>query len=77
MMALTQGHAVAGDSSFGCVQRGWLTIGVVCTLGGAWATEKGCTVGTLLCVQIKIWLGLFFVCTLRSGAVCMNSGYLP
>ena len=31
-----------------------MTVGVMCTLRGAQATEKGCTVGTRLDVQIKI-----------------------
>ena len=42
-----------------------MNINVMCTLGGAQATEKAA----------QLWF--FLMCRLRSGAVCMNSGYLP
>ena len=39
-MALRQGHVFSGNLGFGCSQRSSLTIRVMCTLGGAQATEQ-------------------------------------
>ena len=43
-----------GIRALAAVSGADMTIGVMCTLRGAQATEKGYTVGTLLDVQIKI-----------------------
>ena len=54
VMALRQGHAFTGNSSFGCSQRNWLDY--LCDVYSWRCTgyRKGCTAGTLLDVLIKI-----------------------
>ena len=48
MIALRQGHAFTGNSSFGCSQGADMTIGVMCTLRGAQATEQAAQLGLFL-----------------------------
>ena len=52
-MALRQGHALRGIRALAAVSGADMTIGVMCTLRGAQATEKAAQ------------LGLILMCTLR------------
>ena len=58
VMALRQGHAFTGNSSFG---RADMTIGLMCTLRGAQATEKAAQLGLLLIIIIIIIIIITYI----------------
>ena len=48
VIVLRQGHAFSGNSSFGCSQRSWQSLGVMCRHGGARPTGQASKFGLFL-----------------------------